>query len=98
MGRLNDESQKKYLSRSVKYLEEAIRKFGVENINAFVGETQLGSLVGDVPAIKDTGNKFLKYVNKTKIHLILDEVYCGMGRSGKFYGFLREKINQILFV
>ena len=92
MGRLNDESQKKYLSRSVKYLEEAIRKFGAENINAFVGETQLGSLVGDVPAIKGYWKQISKICKQNKIHLILDEVYCGMGRSGKFYGFLWEKI------
>ena len=92
MGRLEGENQKKYLSRSVKYLENAIKKYGSENINAFVGETQLGSLVGDVPAIKGYWKQVSKICRSNKIHLIMDEVYCGMGRSGKFYSYLWEKI------
>lgn len=93
IGRFENESEKEYLSRSIKYLEDVIREFGAENINAFVAETQLGSLVGDVPALSGYWKKISEICKKNKIHLILDEVYCGMGRGGMFYNFLWENIN-----
>jgi adenosylmethionine-8-amino-7-oxononanoate aminotransferase len=92
MGRFINETKEHYLERSVKYLEDAIKELGAENIAAFVGETQLGSLVGDVPALPGYWKKISELCNKNKIHLILDEVYCGMGRAGKFYNFLWEGI------
>ena len=46
----------------------------------FRGETRLGSLVGDVPP-KRILKGVSKICKKYNIHLILDEVYCKMGRS-----------------
>ena len=50
-----------------------------------VGETQLGSLVGDVPPQEGYWKGVQKILKKYNIHLILDEIYCGMGRSGKLF-------------
>ena len=45
----------------------------------------LGGLVGDVPPAPNYW-KYVKAVcDKYDVHLILDEVYCGLGRSGKVY-------------
>jgi len=54
-------------------------------------ETSLGE-----SGVKVHSNIFLKYLrkicNKKNILLILDEVQCGIGRSGKFFAFEHAKI------
>ncbi len=66
----------------LKSLKKKINK----NTAALFFETAMGE-----SGIKVHSNKFLKEVkkicNKKKILLILDEVQCGIGRSGKFFAF-----------
>ena len=93
MGIKKNESAKEHLARSLEDLEEKIIKNNPENICAMVGETQLGSLVGDVPAQKGYWKEVSKILKKYDIHLILDEIYCGMGRSGKLFNFEWDDIN-----
>ena len=81
----NNESLKQYGLRSAKELEDKIIKLGPENIAAFVGETIMGGLVGDVPPAPNYWKEIRKICNKYKIHLILDECYCGTGTTGKYF-------------
>ena len=92
MGKFQNETDKSYLARSVIYFENIVKKLGAENIAAFLGETQLGSLVGDVPALDGYWKKISSICKKNNIHLILDEVYCGIGRSGKIFNFSNDDI------
>jgi adenosylmethionine-8-amino-7-oxononanoate aminotransferase len=92
MGKFKNENNTDYLNRSIKYFEDKITEIGSENIASFIGETQLGSLVGDVPAIKGYWEKIEKICKKNNIHLILDEVYCGIGRSGEFFNFTNDEV------
>lgn len=87
MGKFKNEKDEEYLSRQLIELEQKIEELGAENICAFIGETQLGSLVGDVTPLKDYWSKIYQICSKNKIHVILDEVYCGMGRSGKIFNY-----------
>jgi adenosylmethionine-8-amino-7-oxononanoate aminotransferase len=93
MGIKKNESAEEHLVRSLEDLEEKIIKNNPENICAMVGETQLGSLVGDVPAQKGYWKEVSKILKKYDIHLILDEIYCGMGRSGKLFNFDWDDVN-----
>jgi adenosylmethionine-8-amino-7-oxononanoate aminotransferase len=93
MGIKNNESKQEHLERSLKDLEDKIKKNNPENICAMVGETQLGSLVGDVPAQKGYWKSVSKILKKYNIHLILDEIYGGMGRSGKLFNFEWDGVN-----
>lgn len=93
MGIKNNESVQEHLERSLKNLEDKIKKNNPEKICAMVGETQLGSLVGDVPAQKGYWKEVSKILKKYDIHLILDEIYGGMGRSGKLFNFEWDGIN-----
>ncbi len=87
MGLKKNETEKEHLERNLKNLEDTIKKNNPDSICAMVGETQLGSLVGDVPPQKGYWKGVKKILRKYDIHLILDEIYCGMGRSGKLFNF-----------
>ena len=93
MGIKKNETEKEHLDRNLKNLEETIKKNNPDSICAMVGETQLGSLVGDVPPQEGYWKGVQKILKKYNIHLILDEIYCGMGRSGKLFNFENDGID-----
>ena len=93
MGKKTNETESQHLERSLYELENKILKNNPETISAMVGETQLGTLVGDVPPQKNYWREVSKILKKYNIHLILDEVYCGMGRSGEMFNFKWDKID-----
>ena len=80
-----DESIEDYAFRSAAELEAKILEIGPDRVGAFIGETMLGSLVGDVPPAPRYWEYIREICDRYKVHLILDEVYCGNGRSGKIY-------------
>ena len=47
----------------------------------------MGGLVGDVPPGKNYWKKIKKICDKYNVLLILDEVWCGTGVSGKYFCF-----------
>jgi len=73
---------------NLKSLKRSIKK----STAAIMIETAMGE-----SGIKVHSNYFLKELrkicNKKKILLILDEVQCGIGRSGKFFAFEHANIN-----
>ena len=62
-----------------------------KNTAAIMVETILGE--GGIKQIPDKCLKYLRKIcNQKKILLILDEVQCGIGRSGNFFAFEQSKI------
>ena len=74
-----------YARRSASELEDKILEIGPENVSGFVGETIMGGLVGDVPPAPNYWKYIRDVCDRYDVHLILDEVYCGTGTSGKIY-------------
>ncbi len=93
IGIKQNESPKGHLERALIELEATIKKNNPDTICAMIGETQLGSLVGDVPPQKGYWKEVKKICKKYNIHLILDEIYCGMGRSGKMFNFAWDGVD-----
>ena len=91
-GKQKNESEESYTQRLVKEFENMIIEIGSENICAFVAETMMGGLVGDVPPTKGYWKNIKKICEKNNIHLILDEVWCGTGASGKYHCFEYDDI------
>ena len=61
------------------------------NTAAIMVETILGE--GGIKVIPDKCLKYLRKIcNEKKILLILDEVQCGIGRSGDFFAFEKSKV------
>ena len=83
----HDETENDYTNRCVNDLEKKILEIGPEKVCAFIAETICGGLVGDVPPTKDYWKKIKKVCVKYDVHLILDEVWCGTGTSGKVHCF-----------
>jgi len=80
-----EESLDDYARRSAKQLEDKILEIGPQKICGFVGETIMGGLVGDVPPAPNYWKYIREVCDKYDVHLILDEVYCGTGSTGKIY-------------
>ena len=68
-----------------------IRKKIKKNTAAIMVETILGE--GGIKKIPDKCLKYLRKIcNQKRILLILDEVQCGIGRSGDFFAFEKSKV------
>ena len=68
-----------------------LKKLITKNTAAIMVETIMGE--GGVKVIPDWCLKGLrKLCNKKKILLILDEVQCGIGRTGEFFAFEKSKV------
>jgi adenosylmethionine-8-amino-7-oxononanoate aminotransferase len=78
-----NETMENYALRSSKELENKILQIGPQNVCSFVAETMAGGLVGDVPPAEGYWKCIRKICDKYNVHLILDEVWCGTGVSGK---------------
>tara|TARA_B110000967_G_scaffold125475_1_gene128280 strand:+ start:487 stop:1779 length:1293 start_codon:yes stop_codon:yes gene_type:complete len=97
--RLKNETEEDYAIRSSNLLEIEILKIGPNKVAAFIGETIMGGLVGDVPPSKNYWKYIRKICDKYNVHLILDECYCGLGASGKIYCCDYDKITpDFIFV
>lgn len=71
--------------KCAKVLEEAIKKAGPETVSSFVVETVIGSTA---PAVVPPPEYFpivRKICDKYNVLLVLDEIMCGFGRTGKWF-------------
>jgi adenosylmethionine-8-amino-7-oxononanoate aminotransferase len=80
-----NETSDNYAKRSANELEKKILEVGPDNVSGFVGETIMGGLVGDVPPAENYWKYIREVCTRHDVHLILDEVYCGTGTTGKIY-------------
>ena len=84
-GRGVEESEEAYGRRVADELEEAILRLGPETVAAFVAEPVVGATLGAVPAVPGYFLRIRDICDRYGVLLILDEVMCGMGRTGHLY-------------
>ncbi len=80
-----DESAEDYGKRAAQELEDEILKVGPEKVAAFVAETVAGATIGVVPPPPGYFREIRRICDKYGVLLILDEVMCGMGRTGTLF-------------
>ncbi len=97
-GRLEGESEFDYGQRVANELDEAILEAGPENICAFICEPVVGATLGAVPAVKGYFKRIREICDQHGVLLILDEVMCGMGRTGSLFAVEQEGINPDILV
>ena len=79
------ESNLAYGLRAADELEVKIQELGPENIIGFIAEPVVGATLGAVPAVEGYLKRIREICSSYGILLILDEVMCGMGRTGSFF-------------
>ncbi|MFD1344134.1 aspartate aminotransferase family protein [Litorisediminicola beolgyonensis] len=83
--REDGESLEAYGRRSADALEEEILRVGPEKVMAFMAEPVVGATAGAVPPAPGYFKRIREICDKYGVLLILDEVMCGMGRTGSLY-------------
>lgn len=97
-GLIPGEGEVDYAARLVGELEAEIVRLGPERVIGFVAEPVVGATLGAVPAVGAYFQGVRDVCNRHGILLILDEVMCGMGRTGTLYAFEQEQVRPDIVV
>ncbi|MEP3275947.1 MAG: aspartate aminotransferase family protein [Stappiaceae bacterium] len=81
----DDETEEAYGLRAANALEEELLRVGPETVAAFLAEPVVGATMGAVPAVAGYFKRIREICDQYGVLLILDEVMCGMGRTGDLY-------------
>jgi adenosylmethionine-8-amino-7-oxononanoate aminotransferase len=87
-----DESDAAYASRLAGELEQTIQRMGPETVIGFVAETVGGATAGVLPPTPGYFKAIREVCDRYGVLLILDEVMCGMGRTGSTFACTQEDI------
>ena len=90
--RKEGETEQQYGTRVADELEQTVLKAGPGRVIAFIAETVSGATLGAVPAVAGYFRRIRQICDRYGILLILDEVMCGMGRTGTLYAYEQEGI------
>ncbi|MEM9239441.1 MAG: aspartate aminotransferase family protein [Pseudomonadota bacterium] len=85
VDRREDESSFEYGQRVANELEAEILRLGPETVMAFMAEPVVGATLGAVPAVEGYFARIREICDQYGVLLILDEVMCGMGRTGHLF-------------
>ncbi|MGB1235214.1 MAG: aspartate aminotransferase family protein [Planktomarina sp.] len=83
--RRNNESPKAYGQRVAQELEDEILRLGPDTVMAFLAEPVVGATLGAVTATDGYFKRIREICDTYGVLLILDEVMCGMGRTGHLF-------------
>ncbi len=79
------ESLEAYGQRAAEALEAEILRLGPDTVLAFLAETVVGATAGAVPPAPGYFKRIREICDRHGVLLILDEVMCGMGRTGTLF-------------
>lgn len=86
------ESDEDYVARLAGELDDEFERVGRGRVVAFVGETVAGSVAGCVPPVPGYWRAVKEVCERHGALLILDEVMCGMGRTGAMFAWQEEGV------
>jgi adenosylmethionine-8-amino-7-oxononanoate aminotransferase len=86
------ESDAAYAERAARALEDKLLELGPDRVIAFVAETVVGATAGAVPPVGDYFKRIRAICDRYGVLLILDEVMCGMGRTGSLHACEQEGV------
>ncbi|WP_102110225.1 aspartate aminotransferase family protein [Oceaniglobus roseus] len=86
------ESPGDYGLRAADLLEEELLRVGPETVMAFIAEPVVGATAGALTAAPGYFRRIREICDRHGILLILDEVMCGMGRTGHLFACEAEGV------
>ena len=87
-----DESAEDYGRRAADALEAEILRLGPDTVAGFFAETVVGATAGVVPPAPGYFKRIREICDRHGVLLILDEVMCGMGRTGTLFACEQDGI------
>ncbi|QEY70235.1 aspartate aminotransferase family protein [Pseudomonas denitrificans (nom. rej.)] len=90
------ETPEAYGERLARELETEILNLGPDKVMAFVAEPVVGATLGAVTAVPGYFRRVREICDRYGVLLILDEVMCGMGRTGSLFAAEQEGISADL--
>jgi adenosylmethionine-8-amino-7-oxononanoate aminotransferase len=87
-----DETEAQYGARLADELDQAILALGSDTVIAFVAETVGGATAGVLTPVPGYFKAVREVCDRHGVLLILDEVMCGMGRTGSLHACTQEGI------
>jgi len=87
-----DESDEDYGRRVADELETVIEELGPKAVAAFMAEPVVGATAGALPAVPGYFTRIREICDRHGVLLILDEVMCGMGRTGSMFACEQEGV------
>ena len=94
--KLSGETPEAYGGRLARELEDKINELGGANVIAFIAEPVVGATMGAVPAVPGYFKRVREICDRHGILLILDEVMCGMGRTGTLHACEQDGVSPDL--
>jgi adenosylmethionine-8-amino-7-oxononanoate aminotransferase len=83
--RRDEESPVDYGQRVADELEAELQRLGPDTVMAFIAEPVVGATLGAVPPVEGYFKRIREICDRHGVLLILDEVMCGMGRTGHLF-------------
>ncbi|KAI1412876.1 aminotransferase, class III [Hypoxylon sp. FL1857] len=90
--KLPGESDDEFVSRKAEELEQAFLQAGPKTVAAFVAEPIVGAASGCMPSVAGYFKAMKAVCDKYGALFILDEVMCGMGRTGTLHAWEQEGV------
>src|SRR5262249_60583390 len=84
------ETEASFARRLIAELEAEFERLGPDTVAAFIAETVVGATAGCVPAPEGYFRAVRDVCDRHGALLILDEVMCGMGRTGTMHAWEKE--------
>ncbi|MBL8960566.1 MAG: aspartate aminotransferase family protein, partial [Gemmatimonadetes bacterium] len=91
-GQGADETDAAYVARLAQELEAEFVRIGPQRVIAFLAETVVGATAGCVTAVPGYFAAVREVCDRHGVLLILDEIMCGMGRTGTVHAWEQEGV------
>ncbi|MDA0261118.1 MAG: aspartate aminotransferase family protein [Proteobacteria bacterium] len=92
------ETELAYGERAASELEQALLEVGPDTVIGFVAEPVVGASLGAVPAVAGYLARIRDICDRYGVLLILDEVMCGMGRTGTLHACEQDGVAPDLLI
>lgn len=90
--RLEGESDSAFVSRKAAELEAKFQELGPDTVIAFIAEPVVGAALGCVPSVPGYLKAMRDVCHRHGALFILDEVMCGMGRTGTLHAWQADGV------